>query len=204
VKIVAIDLGVGNLGSLANVLRRIGHVGEITHEAKAIEQADRLILPGVGAFDPAANALDTLGIREILKRKVIDDRTPILGICLGMQLLLERSEEGNARGLGWIRGNVRRFSFDGVRARLKVPHMGWNTVSPRGDSPLFAGSANNRFYFVHSYFVDCDDPNDIAGTTRYGVDFVAAVTRHNVMGVQFHPEKSHSAGQNVIARFLEH
>lgn len=204
-KVVTVNLGTGNLGSIPNVLRRLGYEATITDQVSEIERADKIILPGVGAFDTVVRNLDERGLRSVLEQKVIRQKTPILGICVGMQLLTSGSEEGVLPGLGWIGGHVHRFRFDSRQAHLKVPHMGWNTVAPSPGSVLFKGmDAAARFYFVHSYFVECENPADIAGTTRYGAEFVSAVERDNVMGIQFHAEKSHQSGQDVVRNFLEY
>jgi imidazole glycerol-phosphate synthase subunit HisH len=196
--IVVVDYGVGNLGSIANMLKKVGARAEVSSRLDRIRTAEKLILPGVGAFDEGIARLDRSGIRAVLEEKVLKDRTPILGICLGMQLMTRRSEEGNSAGLGWIRADTRRFQFSGGDG-LRIPHMGWNTVSPRSGSAWFAGAGQEpRFYFVHSYHVMCDKPEDVLAVTEYGRQFVSAFECGNILGVQFHPEKSHQFGITLM------
>lgn len=201
--IAIVNLGIGNVGSIVNMLRRAGAAAVATDDPIQIAAARKLILPGVGAFDKAVERLEALGLRPVLEEKVMKDRVPILGICLGMQLLTHGSEEGRAAGLGWIPGVTRRFDF-GPSTALKIPHMGWNTVRTHRTSRLFNGLEDDpRFYFVHSYHVVCDDPSHVAATCSYGYDFACAVTLGNVAGVQFHPEKSHRFGLQLLKNFAE-
>jgi len=200
--ITIVDYRMGNLASIANMLRKVGSEAVITSEPSAIAAATKLILPGVGAWDHGMEHLVELELVEVLRRKVVDDGTLTLGICLGMELLFEGSEEGGRAGLGWIRGRCVRFRFDGGDARLKVPHMGWNVVRPARTDSLFADMAEDAaYYFVHSYHVVCDDPGDALGYTNHGHEFVSAVQRGNLFGTQFHPEKSHKHGMRVLANF---
>lgn len=200
--VVVVDLGIGNTGSVVAALRRLGGNAMATADPSRISDAEKIILPGIGSFDAAVSNMRERGIDGVLRRKVLDEGTPILGICLGMQLMAEGSEEGGAAGLGWISGrNVRiRPPVDG---RLKVPHMGWNSVQPAAESVLFKNQdAGARYYFVHSYHLVCEDPDDVGATTEYGGTIVSAVEREHVMGVQFHPEKSHGAGLHILKNFL--
>ena len=198
--IAIIDYGMGNLGSIANMLRKIGAEAVVTSDPAAIESADRLILPGVGAFAHGMESLNGLGIVPLLRRRVLDERVPILGICLGMQLFTQGSEEGGAEGLGWIEGRTSRFRLDGGPER--VPHMGWNTATPVRDHPILAGLPDEpRFYFVHSYHVTCADAADRLCGTTYGYEFTSAVARDNIVGTQFHPEKSHRFGFQLLRNF---
>jgi imidazole glycerol-phosphate synthase subunit HisH len=200
-KIVIVDLGSGNLGSIPHALRRLNYTAVITSSESEIEQAERIILPGVGAFDSVVAALDERGLRPVLSRRVLEERVPMLGICVGMQMLLGRSEEGELPGLNWIPGTVRKFE---ASEKLKVPHMGWNTVARSPKSRLLETAVDvPRFYFVHSYYVDCEQSVDVAGRTVYGVEFSSVIERDNIMGVQFHPERSHSAGLDVLRSFIE-
>jgi glutamine amidotransferase len=200
-KIVIVDLGSGNLGSIPHALRRLKHTAIITSSESEIEQAERIILPGVGAFDSVVGALDERGLRTVLTRCVLREKIPMLGICVGMQMLLGRSEEGKRPGLNWIPGTVRKFE---ASEKLKVPHMGWNTVAPSPKSKLLAAAVDApRFYFVHSYYADCEQSVDVAGRTMYGLEFSSVIERDNIMGVQFHPERSHSAGLDVLRSFIE-
>lgn len=201
--IVIIDYGMGNVGSILNMLRRIGAGAKVSGDPGEIDKADKLILPGVGAFDLGMANLSERGLIPGLNKKVLEQKCPVLGICLGMQLLSRKSEEGVLPGLGWIDAATRRFRFDEKNAHLKIPHMGWALVkSMNGGKPLFDGfDTELRFYFVHSYHVCCSRPEDILGTSFHGCEFTAAVKRENVMGTQFHPEKSHKFGMRVLRNF---
>lgn len=200
--IVVVDYGMGNVGSVANMLRKVGTEAVASADLDVIRNAPKLILPGVGAFDAAMNRLHERGLVEILNRRVLEDRVPILGICLGMQVMTDSSEEGSTTGLGWISGGTRRFNFDGLDPRPRVPHMGWNVVEHARPTPLFEGMYDQpRFYFVHSYHVYCNNQEDVMLTTEYGYRFVSGVSRGNIYGVQFHPEKSHKFGMQLIRRF---
>lgn len=202
--IVVVDYGMANVGSVLNMLRKAGADAVATADPDAIAAADRMILPGVGAFDSAMRRLDELGLIDVLGEVVVRRRVPTLGICLGMQLMLDGSEEGHLPGLGWIRGRARRFTAADMGQDLRVPHMGWNELTLRKQSRLFEGvEGPQRFYFVHSYRVVCEDPGDVLATTRYGCDFVSAMERGNVTGVQFHPEKSHRFGLRLLKAFAE-
>lgn len=166
--------------------------------------ADRLVLPGVGAFDQAMNLLDASGMRPTLERLVTKEKKPIIGVCVGMQILTEGSDEGEREGLGWIPGRTRSFAESAGSAGLPLPHMGWNDVFPERGRELFRGlEDDSRFYFLHSYFVECAESSDCAATTEYGAQFACAVHRGNVWGVQFHPEKSHHWGAAVLKNFAE-
>jgi len=203
VTLVVVNSGIGNLGAIPNMLKRIGAEAIISDDAAQIEAADKLILPGVGAFDAAAGRLRELDLVAILNRKVVEEHTPVLGLCLGMQLLAEGSEEGSLPGLGWIRGRVKRFRFDASDRSLRVPHMGWNLVRAVGPTPLLDGLDDHpRFYFAHSYYLACDDPADAVGLTTYGSPFPSVVQRGNVYGAQFHPEKSHRFGLRFLENFV--
>lgn len=202
--IVIVDYGMGNLGSILNMLKKIGAEAIISSDVDIIKNADKLILPGIGAFDTGMKNLNGLKIIPILNNKVISEKTPILGICLGMQLLTKSSEEGILPGLGWINAQTIKFKFDEKNNNLKIPHMGWNTVHLSKNSPLFKEMFDEpRFYFVHSYHVVCDDEQDILTQTYYGYEFASAVQKDNIMGVQFHPEKSHKFGMKMLKNFAE-
>lgn len=199
--ITIVDYGVGNLGSIRNMLKRIGAQVEISGDAGAIAAARKLLLPGVGAFDHAMQRLDASGLRATLDRKALVEKVPVLGICLGMQLLTRSSEEGALPGLGWIPAQTIRFP---ARPDIKVPHMGWNIVEPGAASELTAGmEPETRFYFVHSYYVKTDSPENSILRARHGLTFDAAIQAGNIMGVQFHPEKSHRFGKHLLANFAK-
>lgn len=201
--IVIVDHGMGNLGSVQNMLRRIGADGVRSADPDVIRRADKLILAGIGAFDGAAGRLAELGLVAAMNQAVLERRVPTLGVCLGMQLMAHSSEEGSRAGLGWLDAEVRRFTFaDGMH--LPVPHMGWEVVQPTRPSPLFpADDGELRFYFSHAYHLVCHEAGDIAATATYGYEFAAAVHRGNILGTQFHPEKSHVFGMGVYRRFME-
>lgn len=200
--IVIIDYGMGNVGSILNMLKKIGCQASISADPAEITKAEKLILPGVGAFDHGMRNLAERNLVALLNKKIVDDRCPVLGICLGMQLLSKRSEEGQLPGLGWIAAETRKFKFDSEKIALKVPHMGWNEVNSRDPSTLFKGfDETPRFYFVHSYHVCCEREEDILATSYYGFEFVAAVRNGNIMGTQFHPEKSHRFGMQLLRNY---
>lgn len=197
--ITIVDYGVGNLGSIQNMFKRIGVASQVTGDPDAIARAGKILLPGVGAFDNAMRLIDESGLRTVLDRKALEDRVPVLGICLGMQLLTRSSEEGSRKGLGWIQASTRRFP---AMPGLKVPHMGWNVVTPTRKDALTRDLPDEpRFYFVHSYFVSVDDPEDSILKADYAVTFDAAVHHSNIYGAQFHPEKSHKFGRQFLANF---
>lgn len=202
--IAIVDYRTGNLGSIKNMLKKLGAPAVITSDPAEIEQADKLILPGVGAFDGGMQNINRLGLRPVLDKKVLEEKTPILGICLGMQLITRKSQEGAGPGLGWIEADTIRFTFTPDQ-KLKIPHMGWNYVSVTGDHPLFAGLEDEaRFYFVHSFHAVCDRTEDALTMTSHGYDFASAIGRDNIMGTQFHPEKSHKFGLRLLQNFVEH
>jgi glutamine amidotransferase len=202
--ITIVDYGTGNLASIANMLKRIGCASIVTSDADQIAVASKLILPGVGAFDTGMRNLMNLGLIEVLNRKAKDERVPILGICLGMQLFVSGSEEGDLPGLGWIDGSVIKFRPELNGKNLKVPHMSWNHIDVVKDSKLFSDMhVEPRFYFVHSYHVQLDCDEDLLANTMYGYPFASALERENIAGVQFHPEKSHKFGMKLLKNFAE-
>jgi glutamine amidotransferase len=200
--IVIIDYGMGNLGSVQNMLRKIGADVLITNDHNKITMAEKLILPGVGSFDNGMRNLIESGLRDLLEEIVLQKKKPLLGICLGMQLLTKSSEEGMLSGLGWIDAVTKRFLFED--SQIKIPHMGWNTVDIVNDQGLFSNIyPEPRFYFVHSYCISCFNSSDILTTTFYGYNFVSSFQSGNIMGVQFHPEKSHKFGMKLLKNFVE-
>lgn len=200
--ITIVDYGMGNLSSIQNMLNRIGQESLITDRVEELSKADKIILPGVGAFDSAVQSIHNKGIWEILNHKALTERIPILGICLGMQLFANNSEEGTQQGLGWIDAEVKKFRFNSS-IKLKIPHMGWNDVSPiKPEHSLFKKAlSQQRFYFVHGYHIVCQSKIDTIATAHYGYEFTCAVAKGNIMGVQFHPEKSHTFGMNLLQNF---
>jgi glutamine amidotransferase len=203
--IAIIDLDLGNVGAVKNMLGKIGADALITNNVDEIDKADKLILPGVGTFDTGMNSIRQFELSEVLSNAVLDRKTPVLGICLGMQLFAKKSEEGTADGLNWIDARIVKFSFRETQGKLKIPHMGWSEISVSKNSNLIDEQKEPpRFYFVHSYYMECADVNDILATTDYGYPVVAAIERDNILGVQFHPEKSHRFGMNLLKRFVEY
>ena len=194
--ICVVDYGVGNSGAIVNMIRRAGFQVVTSSDPVTISSAAKLILPGVGAFDFAVEKLHESGLWDVLNELVVSQGKPILGICLGMQLMAKNSEEGECEGFGWVDANVKQFP----KQKLKVPHMGWNTVSHQ-TSWLPPVDEDERFYFVHSYFVECNDPADVLFATYYGDKFVSGFKKNNIIGLQFHPEKSHKYGLSVLTRF---
>jgi glutamine amidotransferase len=203
-QIAIVDYGSGNFGSIKNMVKKTGFSAHITSDAGSILKADKIILPGVGSFNQAMMNIEKLCLREVLEEKVIRGRTPLLGICLGMQILAERSEEGDKSGLGWIDADVVKF-IPSESASIRVPHMGWNVVTERAPNLLFSGLAEEkRFYFVHSYYMVCRNDKDVVATTNHGTTFTCAIQRGNIYAVQFHPEKSHKFGMTLLKNFIEH
>ncbi|NQV95270.1 MAG: imidazole glycerol phosphate synthase subunit HisH [Sphingomonadales bacterium] len=201
--IIIVDYGVGNLTSVHKAFRKLRIEANISSTVADIGNADKLLLPGVGNFATCMQRLEERGLRPALEKFALVDRKPLLGICVGMQMLTEHSEEGDAPGLAWIPGRAARFPETANDAPLRVPHVGWNAVHDRS-SPLFDGlNDDDRYYFAHSYYVSCDDGARIAGHSHYGMDFAAAICRENIFGAQFHPEKSHLAGLAVLRNFAE-
>ena len=202
--IVIIDYKMGNLGSILNMLKKIGVQAIVSSLPEDILQADKLILPGVGAFDNGMANLKESSLLSVLNEKVLAKKTPILGICLGMQLLTRRSAEGRLEGLGWVEADTVRFRFGKEESTLKIPHMGWNTVMFKTGSVLSSELEDEaRFYFVHSFHVVCDREENVAGKTFYGYEFSSAIQNGNIIGVQFHPEKSHKYGLRLLKNFVE-
>jgi imidazole glycerol-phosphate synthase subunit HisH len=200
--IAIVDYGMGNLGSLSNMLKYIGASAMIAKSVEEVASADKLVLPGVGAFETGMLRLEASGLIPILRRRVLDEHVPVLGICLGMQLMTQSSDEGQRQGLGWVAAKTRRFAIP-PGSPCRVPHMGWNHVTFRSDCPLAKGlSGEPRFYFVHSYHaVLVDEEADWMARTTYGYPFVSGFSHHNIYGVQFHPEKSHAFGMQLFRNF---
>lgn len=202
-RIVIVDYGTGNPVSVQNMLRKIGVDSYVSHSPKEIADAQKLILPGVGSFDPGMAQLENSGLVPVLNELILEKKRPILGICLGMQLMTKGSEEGNNPGLGWIDAETLRFNFDPSH-RIRIPHMGWNVTMVKKPNILFdAHATEERFYFVHSYHVACNDKRDILTETTYGIEFASSFQKDNIVGVQFHPEKSHRFGYQLLKRFAE-
>jgi len=200
--ITILDYGMGNVKSILNIIYKVGGEATISSDIDKILDAEKIILPGIGSFDIGVKNLTEQGLIPVLKKKVLKEKTPFLGICLGMQLITQKSEEGKLNGLGWI--NAETEKFKSLKDNLKVPHMGWNYVVVKKNSKLFKDMYDNpRFYFVHSYYVRCKDENDILATTEYSFDFVSAVEKDNIYATQFHPEKSHKFGMKLMENFVK-
>ena len=200
--VVIVDYGMGNLGSIANMIRHIGFNSIITSNISEIQSAKKIILPGVGHFDKAMQNIKSANLTGIIKEKAFDEKIPVLGICLGMQIMCNASEEGTEQGLGLVNADVKKFTFQN-ESTLKIPHMGWNIVEQAKDNRLFSESLKpHRFYFVHSYYVNCNDKTDVLTFTNYGFNFTSAFQRKNIVGVQFHPEKSHKFGMDLLRNFI--
>lgn len=201
--VVIVDYGLGNVGSIVNMLKKVGETAILGSDPQTIRAATKLVLPGVGSFDAGMQNLNARGLVPVLNETVLHKRTPTLGLCLGMQLMGLDSEEGTLPGLGWVRCRCVRFEPAGANANLRVPHMGWATIKVRREHPLFAHLApDHRFYFVHSYHLVCQEAADVLAVSVHGVEFPCAIARDNIMGVQFHPEKSHRFGMALLANFV--
>jgi glutamine amidotransferase len=202
--IVIIDYGMGNVGSISNMLKYLGARAIISSDYTVIKSADKLILPGVGHFDRAMENIKKQSLYEVIGEMALDKKKPFLGICLGMQLMCNLSEEGNAVGLKLVDAQVKKFNFPDNK-ECKIPHMGWNYIQPQKQSHILQGlDEKSRFYFVHSYFVECSGRPDVLTETIYGKPFVSSFEHNNLIGVQFHPEKSHRFGISLFKNFLQH
>ena len=201
--VAVVDYGIGNTGSICKMIEKLGFETCITKNEFEIRDAERIVLPGVGSFDNAAKKLRDTGLISLLSELALQHNKPFLGICLGMQLLFESSEEGIENGLGWIEGKVVKFDLSKMNSE-KIPHMGWNSVDFNPESPLFKDINNEiRFYFTHSFHVTNVNESEVIGMTNFGYDFICAVQKNNIFGVQFHPEKSHRFGLQLMQKFLE-
>ena len=201
-KIVIIDYQVGNLSSIANMLKKVGQKSIISGDINEIKSADKLILPGVGSFDYGMNKLNESGITEVLNEKALNDKIPFLGICLGAQLLTQSSEEGVLAGLGWFKAKTIKFDFSNLQTKLKIPHMGWTEVQAPKPCPLMENLIDSRFYFVHSFHFTTPDESEIMLQSEFGYPFVSALWKENIYAVQFHPEKSHKFGMQLMRNFI--
>jgi glutamine amidotransferase len=197
-----INYGSGNVQAIANIYNRTNYQYKIIQDHEQLKTVDKLILPGVGDFDETIKVLDSSRLRNALNEEVLVKKKPVLGICVGMQILSNDSEEGSQKGLGWINGNVKKFDILKIKDKPFIPHMGWNNVEPKFNHDLFKNiDIELGFYFVHSYYFQPFSSNNILGTTFYGEEFTSAVFNDNIFGVQFHPEKSHSNGIQLLSNF---
>jgi len=200
--ITIIDYGLGNIKAFVNLYKRLNIKTLVAHTAADLKDATKIILPGVGAFDYAMSQLNSSGMRDELDNQVIANKVPILGICVGMQILAKSSDEGKLPGLGWIDGEVKLFDSNSIPYKTRLPHMGWNSINPMKKNKLLEGICiNYRFYFLHSYYFACNNSDDIIATTGYGVTYASAINHDNIFGTQFHPEKSHSNGIQLLHNF---
>jgi glutamine amidotransferase len=202
--ITIIDYGSGNIKAIANIYEKLKVGFTIASTPEQVVGAKKIFLPGVGAFDETISKLDSTGFRKVLDKEVLENKVPIMGICVGMQILAESSEEGTCKGLGYIKGKVKKIDSSMLKQKPKLPHLGWNSIEIIKENkllqnidPLFG------FYFLHSFYFECEDQNDVLATTFYGSTFASAVQRENVFGIQFHPEKSHRNGVNLLHNFAK-
>ena len=200
--ITIVDYGLGNIRAFANVYERLNIKTKIAQSAVDLHGAAKIILPGVGSFDYAMTLLNNSGMRDELDIQVLVKKTPVLGVCLGMQIMSKSSGEGKLHGLGWIDGEVKLFDVNKIKSKTRYPHMGWNTIQPIKSNSLLSGfNGDSRFYFLHSYYFECNNTNDVISTTEYGNTYTSALNKNNIFGIQFHPEKSHSNGIKLLKNF---
>lgn len=204
--ITIVDYGLGNIKAFANVYKKLNIPTCYASTTEHLQKASKIILPGVGAFDHAMHKLNSSGLRQTLDNLVLEKKVPVIGICVGMQMMANDSEEGTSKGLGWIHGTVKRFGYpqQEIAKKYPLPHMGWNNISPVKASSLVDNlDEYKRFYFLHSYYFECADTSDIVATANYGFDYACIVNRDNVYGIQCHPEKSHHNGVALLKNFAE-
>lgn len=202
--IAIVDYGSGNIQAIRNIFTKLKVDSFFAHSAADLSRASRIILPGVGAFDEAISQLNQSGMREALDIAVLQQGKPVLGVCVGMQIMASRSDEGALEGLGWFDAEVRRFDESTILLKPKLPHMGWNEIEPIRSHPILQNIDNEKgFYFLHSYYFHCHDEQNILLRAQYGHKFACAVSKNNIFGFQFHPEKSHSNGINLFKNFAE-
>jgi imidazole glycerol-phosphate synthase subunit HisH len=202
--ITLIDYGVGNIFAFQNVYKRLNIPTKIAKTSTDLLDAKKLILPGVGSFDYAMSQLNNSGMREKLDELVIEKHVPIIGICVGMQMMGNRSDEGKSDGLGWLDADILKFDENLISHRTKFPHMGWNDVVPVANNPLFEGLEKDAiFYFLHSFYFKCNNPNESIAVSNYGITFTSAINYNNIYGIQFHPEKSHQNGEKLLHNFAK-
>ena len=202
--ITIIDYGVGNINAFVNVYKRVDVPVKIARSKEDLSGAEKLILPGVGHFDYAMKKLNDSGMREELDHLVLHQNIPVIGICVGMQMMANYSEEGKYEGLKWIDASVKKFDETKIHQITRLPHMGWNDVKPTGNNPLFQGLENDAiFYFLHSYYFECKHPEEVLAVSDYGVEFASAAHHQNKYRIQFHPEKSHHYGEILLHNFAK-
>lgn len=202
--ITLIDYGVGNINAFVNVYKRVDVPVKVAKNAQDLEGAQKLILPGVGHFDHAMSQLNNSGMRTKLDELVLEKKIPVIGICVGMQMMGNYSDEGNLEGLKWIDASVKKFDETKINQVTRLPHMGWNDVKPKKDVALFKGLEKDAiFYFLHTYYFECNNPDDIMAVSDYGIEFACAAHHENKYGIQFHPEKSHQYGEMLLHNFAK-
>lgn len=202
--IAILDYGSGNIQAIKNIYKRLKVDCEFVNAPEQLAKASKIVLPGVGAFDEAMRQLEKSGLRESLDYYVLKKNIPILGVCVGMQIMAQSSEEGLLPGLGWFSAKVKKFDVAKLLHKPKIPHMGWNTLHPVTEHNVFKNIDNSKgFYFLHSYYFECADKSDVLSSTTYGEVFSSSVNKGNIFGFQFHPEKSHSNGVNLFKNFAE-
>ena len=202
--ITIIDYGVGNINAFVNVYKRVNVIVKIAKSADDLEDAEKLILPGVGHFDHAMSELIKSGMRDKLDELVLVKKIPVIGICVGMQMMGNDSEEGTMQGLNWIDATIKKFDETKIQQTTRLPHMGWNDVTPVKSNALFNGFEQDAlFYFLHSYYFECNNPSEVLATSVYGDVFTSAAHHENKYGIQFHPEKSHSCGERLLHNFAK-
>ncbi len=200
--ITIVDYGLGNIRAFVNVYDRLNIKSKIANSKEDLKDAQKIILPGVGSFDYAMSQLNSSGMRDELEYQVLERKIPVMGICVGMQMLSKNSEEGKLDGLGWIDGEARLFDVSLIPYKTQLPHMGWNSVSIKKENNLLRDfDSDSRFYFLHSYYFHCNKEEDVIAETEYGLQYASAVKKDNIYGVQFHPEKSHNNGTKLLSNF---
>jgi glutamine amidotransferase len=200
--IAIIDYGVGNIKAFSNIYKQLGLEVKVARKASDLQGASKLILPGVGHYDYAMQKFTDSGMRDIAHSMVVNEKIPVIGICVGMQMLAKSSDEGKLPGLCWIDATVKKFDASLLNQKTRLPHMGWNDVLPVSNNPLLVGlESDARFYFLHSYYFDCHNPKDTIATANYGIEFSCIVNHENIFGVQCHPEKSHHFGIQLLKNF---
>jgi len=202
--ITIIDYGLGNIRAFVNVYKRLKIETHIANSVSDLENSTHIILPGVGSFDHAIKMLNSSGMRDKLDLLVLEKKIPVIGICLGMQIMGESSKEGKSPGLGWIDGKVELFNDKSIPYKTQYPHMGWNSIQPTKKSDIFSGLENEpRFYFLHSYYFVCHNHSDTIATTQYGIEYTSVFNHENIYGIQCHPEKSHFNGVQLLKNFSQ-
>ncbi len=200
-----LDYGLGNIKSFSNIYKSFDIPFKVIIERKQLNEVTKLILPGVGAFDDAMKKFNNSGLRDSVEKMVFEKKTPVLGVCVGLQMLGLASEEGNQPGLGWVNSEINLFDKSKISFHTKLPHMGWNSIDIKKERDGLFKNINNgdRFYFLHSYYCECQDKNEIIAISSYGVNFACAIKSKNIYGVQFHPEKSLKNGQQLLINFAK-